>query len=160
MAKIINLAENDLTVNLEGEDVLRSESVDKIRDVLIKVSKKIEFGNGVLNISIVNNSKIMNLNEFFANKKEPTDVLAFPLDEIDPQTGENILGDIAVSFEIAQNCAKEYDLNWEHEVILYILHGVLHLAGYEDKTEEGSNKMWELQKEILAEVNVEVSASL
>ena len=89
---------------------------------------------------------ISGLNQRFFNKKKATDVIAFPLgDNLDP----DYLGEVVVSVETAvAECAK-YNLIWEEELILYLIHGILHLLGFSDATKKKREVMGKKQNEIL-----------
>lgn len=85
------------------------------------------------------------LNGFFRDKKTTTDVLSFPYepDEFDPE--KNNLGDIVISVEQAEKQAKENGLTLENEIKQLILHGVLHLCGYDHETDNGEMNKRELE---------------
>ena len=85
------------------------------------------------------------LNKLFRGKNSTTDVLSFPHqpDEFDPD--KNNLGDIVISVERAQKQAKENGLTLEDEIKQLILHGVLHLCGYDHETDNGEMNTRELQ---------------
>ena len=69
----------------------------------------------------------------------PTDVLSFPIDETDPETGARFLGDMVLSLERAEAQAKEYGGGYAHEIQYLTVHSVLHLLGY-DHLDEGEEK--------------------
>lgn len=86
------------------------------------------------------------LNEKFFKKVHPTDVIAFPLqDDFKPA----YLGEVVVSVEEAVIASRKYNTNWEQELSLYIIHGILHLVGYRDHTRKQREVMDKKQKEIL-----------
>jgi probable rRNA maturation factor len=92
------------------------------------------------------------LNKFFRGKDSTTDVLSFP-HESDPADvpvsaggfPENFLGDIVISVEQAERQAKENKLPLENEIKQLILHGVLHLCGYDHETDDGEMNERELE---------------
>ena len=61
-------------------------------------------------------------------------------------------GEILISVETAQRQAEEFDSPLEREITLYLVHGLLHLAGYEDATPSSRDEMNALQEELLAEL--------
>lgn len=85
------------------------------------------------------------LNELFRGKNSTTDVLSFPHepDEFDPD--KNNLGDIVISVEQAQKQATENGLTLEGEIKQLILHGLLHLCGYDHETDNGEMNERELE---------------
>ena len=83
-----------------------------------------------LSVLLVNNHKIRRLNAKFRGKNEPTDVLSFPLAECLP-TGTKLLGDVVISLEQAQRQAREKLQAFSREVEWLLIHGILHLLGYD-----------------------------
>jgi probable rRNA maturation factor len=90
-------------------------------------------------IAFVSNQRIQNLNRQFRNIDKATDVLSFPADE------ETNLGDIAISVDTAAAQAKENGLTFENEIAQLILHGLLHLSGYDHETDNGEMNRLELR---------------
>lgn len=100
-----------------------------------------------LSIVIDNNEKLRELNGQFRGIDAPTDVLSFPSGETDPETGHVYLGDIIISWEKVQAQAVQQSI--ECEMRLMVVHGVLHLLGYDHATKIEQNTMWEIQDHIL-----------
>jgi probable rRNA maturation factor len=90
-------------------------------------------------IAFVSDKSIRKLNQQFRGVNKATDVLSFPADE------PNNLGDVAVSVETAAAQAKENGLSVENEIAQLILHGLLHLAGYDHETDNGEMNRFELR---------------
>lgn len=90
-------------------------------------------------IAFVSNQRIRNLNRHFRNVDKPTDVLSFPAEE------DTNLGDIAISVETAAAQAKENGLTFDTEIAQLILHGLLHLSGYDHETDNGEMNRLELR---------------
>ena len=90
-------------------------------------------------VAFVSDKNIRKLNHQFRGIDKATDVLSFPADE------PNNLGDIAVSVETATRQAKENRLSFEIEVAQLILHGLLHLCGYDHETDNGEMNKLELK---------------
>ncbi len=86
----------------------------------------------------------------------PTDVMTFPDGEIDPESGLLHLGDLAVGVDVARREAAARGQKVADELTLYVLHGLLHLVGYDDVTPGKLKRMWEAQRRLLAEVGVEI----
>jgi len=108
-----------------------------------------------LSVVITNDKKIQELNNAYLGINQPTDVLSFPSDnEIDPDSGEKYLGDILISFPRAEQQAKQLEHSTLDEIRLLIVHGVLHLLGYDHGNEIEKNNMWLVQTEILKSFNV------
>lgn len=96
-------------------------------------------------VAFISDRRMKQLNSFFRGKDSTTDVLSFPHepDEFDKDTSN--LGDIVISVEQAARQAKENGLTLENEIKQLILHGVLHLCGYDHETDEGEMDTRELE---------------
>jgi probable rRNA maturation factor len=86
---------------------------------------------GEVNIRITSSRELQELNRRFRRKNKPTDVLSFP-----PNTSD-LAGDIAISAEIAAENAARLEHSEQTELKVLILHGLLHLAGYDHETDDG-----------------------
>lgn len=88
---------------------------------------------GEVSVLLTNDATVKDLNRRFRHKNKATDVLSFPSG--DP--GSGIAGDLAVSLETAARQAESFGHSLRDEVKILLLHGVLHLAGYDHETDEG-----------------------
>lgn len=105
-----------------------------------------EAAGKTFSVAFVSDRRMKQLNQFFRGKHATTDVLSFPSndDDVQPPTSAggsdwpaNFLGDIVISAEQAERQAVENGLNLETEIKQLILHGVLHLCGYDHETDNG-----------------------
>lgn len=96
-------------------------------------------------VALISDSRMKGLNRSFRGKNTSTDVLSFPFepDEFDPSEGH--LGDIAISAQQAQKQALENGLDLDTEIKQLMLHGVLHLCGYDHETDNGEMNARELE---------------
>ena len=96
-------------------------------------------------VAFIGDSRMKQLNELFRGKNTTTDVLSFPHepDEFDPD--KDNLGDIVISAEQAQKQAAENGLDLDGEIKQLILHGLLHLCGYDHETDNGEMNARELE---------------
>lgn len=103
------------------------------------------------NITIVltDDRQLHELNHDFLDVDSPTDVLSFPSLETDPETNELYLGDILISIPRAKQQAESAGHPLEAEVQLLVVHGTLHLLGYDHATDEEKNVMWNEQAKVL-----------
>ena len=92
-------------------------------------------------IAFVSDQTIRELNKQFRGVDKATDVLSFPLEDPD----ESNLGDIAISVDTASAQAKENGFKFDEEVAQLILHGLLHLCGYDHETDNGEMNRLELR---------------
>ncbi len=98
-----------------------------------------------LTIAFVDNKEIKKLNKRFRNKESATDVLSFPNESDDFDSDANYIGDIVISAEQAKRQALENNLTLELEIKQLILHGILHLCGYDHETDKGEMNELELK---------------
>ena len=105
-----------------------------------------ETENKSFTIAFVSDKKMRELNFQYREKDKTTDVLSFPFepDELD-FSEEETLGDIIISAEQAARQAEENNLTFEVEVKQLILHGILHLCGYDHETDDGEMNRRELE---------------
>lgn len=102
-----------------------------------------ETENKSVTIAFVSDRKMRELNIEFRSKNSTTDVLSFPF-EADEFDDSDFLGDIVISLEQAQKQAAENDLTLNTEIKQLILHGILHLCGYDHETDKGEMNSREL----------------
>lgn len=104
-----------------------------------------DVGKRSFTIAFISDPRMKQLNRDFRDKNKTTDVLSFPTepDEFDPNPES--LGDIAISVEQAQKQALENGLDLETELKQLILHGVLHLCGYDHEIDNGEMNARELE---------------
>jgi probable rRNA maturation factor len=102
-----------------------------------------------LSIVLTDNEHLQELNLNYLGIDAPTDVLSFPASETDPESGARYIGDILISIPRAQSQADAAGHSLESEVQLLVVHGVLHLLGYDHADVEEKTRMWKAQAEIL-----------
>ena len=101
-------------------------------------------------VAFVSDRRMRALNNEFRGKNQTTDVLSFPFEADEFDTEDDFLGDIVISLEQAQKQAAENALDLDTEVKQLILHGILHLCGYDHETDDGEMNRRELElREIL-----------
>jgi probable rRNA maturation factor len=107
-----------------------------------------------LTIVLTDDAQLHELNLQWMSVDAPTDVLSFPSDEIDPESGNRYLGDILISVQRAAEQAKTAGHTVEAEVQLLVIHGILHLLGHDHAEVDEKAKMWQAQAEILTVLNL------
>ncbi len=123
----------------------------KIKGVVEEVLGK-EGKDANLSFAFVDNNEIRNLNKRYFDSDEVTDVIAFPL-----SNQRNVIsGEIIVSVETAVDTAGKGRIDIEGEIILYVVHGLLHLLGYRDDNREDSIVMHDKESRILKKLGYNV----
>ena len=113
--------------------------------------------NTEVSVSFVDDETIARLNEEYRGKANPTDVLSFECDGVDDDMalalGEDPvfeLGDVVIAPDVAERQTHEFGTTFEEEVSLLLVHGLLHLCGYDHVEDEEAAVMEGLEAEILA----------
>ena len=105
--------------------------------------------NVELGITLTNNETIQALNREWRGKDKPTDVLSFPINEKPSGYGYYLLGDVVISIPFAKKQAEEIGFSYKEEVLRLLIHGILHLLGYDhEKSDEEAKIMFDLQDKI------------
>ncbi len=109
-----------------------------------------------LSILLVDSAAMEQLHIQWMDEPGPTDVLAFPMDELrpgreeEPEPEPGLLGDVVLCPEVAEQQARQAGHSTEEELHLLCTHGILHLLGYDHGTPEEERQMFGLQNELLA----------
>jgi probable rRNA maturation factor len=106
----------------------------QIQKILKDILKNEHRSETVFNFIFVDNKEISRLNRKYLKRNRITDVIAFPLrDKKGPPT-DNIDGEIVISVEVAHRQSQLRKVSLNYELLLYCIHGLLHLIGYDDQT--------------------------
>ncbi len=105
-------------------------------------------------IVLTDDRQLHELNLDYLGVDAPTDVLSFPASESDPETGSTYLGDIIISVPRAAQQAQAAGHSLEAEMQLLVVHGTLHLLGYDHATAEEKARMWEEQAQVLERIGL------
>jgi probable rRNA maturation factor len=106
--------------------------------------------SGEITVCFVNDKEIKELNLLYLGQNKPTDVIAFD----NSQNKKEILADIAISTDTAARNAKIFKTTPLYEIHLYVVHGILHILGYADKTAPQRRIMQEKADNILNKLNI------
>ena len=133
-------------------------SYDSFEDIFneyyVKIFTELKLkGEYITDVTIVDNKEIHKINREFRNVDRPTDVISFAFldDESEKKLkgGPINLGQIIISFEKAEEQAKEYKHSLDREMVFLFVHGMLHLLGYNHMNEADEKVMFDLQDKIL-----------
>src|SRR3989338_2182555 len=93
--------------------------------------------SGELSIVFVSDPLIKKLNKQFLGKNVPTDVLAFDLSKTKfPSSQKQIFGEIIISTDTVQRNSRIFNTSFNYELTLYLVHGILHLLGFDDRSKD------------------------
>ncbi|MCU0285517.1 MAG: rRNA maturation RNase YbeY [Acidobacteria bacterium] len=135
-----------ITIDDEEFKVEQAFYLEKLEKVILELNLQ---GNIVIKLGSKEESQ--DLNTRYLQKDYPTDVLSFPFNEEVPEEGFYI-GDIFICYPIAEEQAKENGLSVEEELLTLMVHGILHLAGYDHETDSG--EMEKLQNQLIEKIAV------
>jgi probable rRNA maturation factor len=141
-------------------------SEDELRQVAVRTLEAEGVVSAEISVAVVDDPAIHRVNRDYLQHDYPTDVISFLLDsgDADPRSfsassdkagrgyGKWLHGDVILSGDTAQREASEYGWEPQAEVCLYLVHGLLHLCGYDDLTDEEQAMMRGREREILKEL--------
>ena len=136
----------DLIVREKFDGILNTRF---FAEFLKDLSGELELSDGEgcrMEILLTGNEEIRELNRDFRNKDQVTDVLSFVDGDVLPDSGEIFLGSVVISVERARAQSQEIGNSFEEELKFLVLHGVLHLLGFDHEEDEG--EMLNLQKKL------------
>lgn len=117
----------------------------------------------IVEVTLVTDDRIADLNREHLDRDGPTDVLAFPLEELAPgavpsrePAGPPIaLGDVVVAPSYVRRQAEAFETGFAEEMSLMVVHGILHLMGYDHEDDDDAEIMEERERMILSTIGVE-----
>lgn len=136
-----NAAIPEALLEQAAAETLRQEAVEEEADLTIVLS---------------DDEALHKLNLEFMGIDGPTDVLSFPADLLDPDSGNRYLGDVIISVPRAQAQAPENQQSLQDEILLLAVHGVLHLLGHDHAEPAEKERMWARQNAVLASLKGQV----
>lgn len=147
---MVDLVFENQTEHHEWQEKFFSFVVTKTLEHLELTSKQVELG-----IQIITSERSRELNMKHLGKDKPTDVLSFPLDDITLAKYDILpLGDIFICPDVVLAQAQENGIPIKEEMARLVIHGILHLLGYDhEKSAEDEKKMIDLQEEILNQLS-------
>ena len=138
---------------LDEQDILVVD-MEKVRTVCETILADSEIRSGRINVVLVDSDTIHQFNKDFLLHDYPTDAISFPLE--DRRSEGYLEGEVLACTEIAKDRAEEFGWTAEEELLLYIVHGMLHLAGFDDTTQEQQAVMQEKERNYLATLGIQM----
>ena len=111
-------------------------------------------GSGFLSLVFTDQEHIHSLNIEYAGMDEPTDVLSFANGDIDPSTDRISFGDVIIAVPVAEENASSNNRELKEELSLLVIHGVLHLLGFDHASPKDKRVMWDRQSAVLADLGI------
>ncbi len=137
-----------IAVNNQQDLIKVDEKLIKILETIAEKTAQIEgYSQGEISFAFVDNMQIQELNRKYRQIDSPTDVLSFSMDD-------EIWGDIIISTERAQSQAEDYGHSIERELGYLVVHGILHLLGYDHKSPGEKIEMRRKEERVLSELKL------
>jgi probable rRNA maturation factor len=121
----------------------------RMRQVALVVLEGEDIHEAEISLAFVDDATIQQLNKRYLRHDEPTDVLSFPLSEPNARC---LAGELVVGAEVARTQAESRGHAVGAELALYVIHGLLHLCGYDDKTLAGAAAMHQCERQYLQQL--------
>jgi probable rRNA maturation factor len=135
---------------IDEQDQLRFDGA-RLRQAASTILSDVGIDEGSVNIAVVDDATIHLLNQKYLDHDYPTDVLSFVLE----QEGHSLEGEVIVSAETALRTAEIVGWSADEELLLYVIHGTLHLVGYDDLEDQPRHIMREAERRYLALFGIE-----
>ena len=144
-----NSARHIKVINCNKFYSLNVKFVESIAAKVLKSLKKDKTSE--VDIVFMDDAAIKKLNKRYKNEDTPTDVLSFAIDGRE-FLRKQVLGEIFISLDTARRNSKLFGVVFEDEIVRYVIHGILHLFGYDDQAKAEKAKMWHKQERLLGEL--------
>jgi probable rRNA maturation factor len=144
---------NAFEVLLSNGQSLHAVDEEQLKAAALAVLRDSGFTSAMISLAVVDDAAMQELNRQFLNHDWPTDVLSFALQD----DGDHLEGEVIISADTAAAAAAELGCTAAAEQLLYVIHGVLHLMGYRDKTPEDAHAMRLAEAEYLGEFGWEAT---
>ena len=144
---------NEITITNETDEYVDEALLNKVADYAMMSE---DVNNGVVNIIIVDNKKIREINKEYRKIDKETDVISFALEDDDTfiELPIRVLGDIYISIDKVKAQALEYGHSLKREICFLVVHGILHLLGYDHMNISDEKVMFSKQDKILDELDI------
>ncbi|WP_018997381.1 rRNA maturation RNase YbeY [Hirschia maritima] len=142
-----------LTIDLRIEDENWTSALvdcEKVIESALEAAAQKMNQSGLVEVLLTNDAEMRELNSKWRGKDTPTDVLSFPSEGADMPGMQTFLGDLALGLEVAKTDADKLGRDFELHVMHLLVHGFLHLLGYDHMSEEEAKHMEGLEAQILA----------
>jgi probable rRNA maturation factor len=129
--------------------------IPRVRQAVNNILEYLHIEDSEISLLFVDDEGITSINDTYLHRNCPTNVIAFPMREgkfgdINP----HILGDIVISVETTQRYSEQEDIPFDDELDYFIIHGLLHLLGYDHEgSERDSDRMKQKEREIFFHLN-------
>jgi probable rRNA maturation factor len=145
-----------ITVQIANEQTSLRVDDARLREAVRAVVEEASIHQAEISVAVVDDAAIQELNRRYLRHDEPTDVLSFLLE----RAQDRLEGEIVVSADTARRTAPRFGWSAADELLFYVVHGTLHLVGYDDQTPGDRARMRARERECLARFGVEPSEEI
>lgn len=138
-------------ITIETDPTLNGLDHKTVNSVIMHIFKREGVLKSAITIIFGNKSLLKKLKKQFFQIDKTTDVIAFRLNKYEDK---NIEGEIYICLQVAKENAQYFDESYEREIARLIIHGSLHLIGYNDDTDGHRNEMRDLENKYLRELGI------
>lgn len=138
----------DLTI--DADDWQSLPDVQRLVEQALAAGNSVAEASGEVSLLLTSDAEMQRLNRQFRDKDKPTDVLSFPADPMD----KPFLGDIAIGYETSAADAKTSGKSLPNHLTHLLIHGYLHLLGFDHMTETDAEEMEALERRALASLGI------
>ena len=143
-------------MEIQIQDWQKRTKINKssLRRVILRLSKELDILDRELSIVLLDDPQIAELNLRYRQINGPTDVLAFSMQEGESAGFDSkMLGDIVISLDTSERQAQEAGHALEREVYILLIHGLLHLLGYDHMQESQASQMRQMEERLLGNLS-------
>lgn len=146
---MIQLSDNNYCIEIANQQC-RPFSADPLVTVVAMIFRDYHIESAELSIAVVDDPSMREMNRQYLDHDYETDVLSFVLEEDE----NSLIGQLVVSTDTAARVAEELGVEMEQELLLYVIHGTLHLVGLDDTEADSAAEMRAAEREYLARMGV------
>jgi probable rRNA maturation factor len=139
------------TVKIVNNQTAMPIDKKRLREAVRMILEDESIAKAKICVAVVDDPTIAGLHQRYLNDPDPTDVLSFVLE----RSQKHLEGEIVVSADTAAANAADYNMTPEDELLLYVIHGTLHLVGYDDTSPKKEKEMRAKEREYLARCGLE-----
>lgn len=159
----------ELNIDVISQDIAWNDS--KLNKIMLQATKEVldylhisKYANHIeFSIILTNNTSIQNLNKQYRDQNKPTNTLSFPAHNINPKEMENIkfhdgfalLGDVIFTYQVIENEAKEQNKEFKNHFAHLLIHGLLHLCGFNHQIDSEADEMENIEIELLHNMGIQ-----
>jgi probable rRNA maturation factor len=142
-----------LKIEINTDEQSHAIDVARLKKAIRAVLTDAGIESAEISVGIVNDQRMHELNRQFLNHDYPTDVLSFVLEYDEERNALD--GEIIASSDYAVREAERYGWTANDELLLYVIHGCLHLVGHDDTTDEAKEEMTAAEKRYLKQFDLQ-----